>query len=84
MKAGLPPIPERSLGILLKGNISDRSKSSHQECMQNDHLMENSLLSTINKPLFYNNQQIYKKIIDWFEVWRPWQKQILLSELTNR
>ena len=36
------------------------------------------------RPQFYNNQQIYKKVIEWFESWRPWQQRTLLCGLTNR
>ncbi|XP_052058643.1 uncharacterized protein LOC127698930 isoform X19 [Mytilus californianus] len=31
-----------------------------------------------------NNQQIYKKICDWFEVWRSWQQQHLLCGIIDR
>ncbi|XP_071159163.1 uncharacterized protein [Mytilus edulis] len=31
-----------------------------------------------------NNQQIYKKICDWFEVWRSWQQQHLLFGIIDR
>lgn len=31
-----------------------------------------------------NNQQIYKKIGDWFEAWRPWQQQHLLCGIVDR
>lgn len=31
-----------------------------------------------------NNQQIYKKICDWFDVWRPWQQQHLLCGIADR
>ena len=33
---------------------------------------------------FLSNQQIYKRVLEWFEIWRPWQQRMLLCGITNR
>ncbi|XP_045168387.2 uncharacterized protein LOC123531449 isoform X2 [Mercenaria mercenaria] len=31
-----------------------------------------------------NNQQIYKTVCEWYEVWRPWQQKVLLCGIVDR
>ncbi|XP_021366958.1 uncharacterized protein LOC110459164 isoform X2 [Mizuhopecten yessoensis] len=31
-----------------------------------------------------NNQQIYRKVTDWFQAWRPWQQCVLLCGIADR
>ncbi|XP_052767636.1 uncharacterized protein LOC128208212 isoform X2 [Mya arenaria] len=31
-----------------------------------------------------NNQQIYKLVCEWYEVWRPWQQRVLLCGIVDR
>ena len=38
----------------------------------------------IHNSQFCSTQQIYKKVTEWFESWRPWQQRTLLCGLTNR
>lgn len=33
---------------------------------------------------FLNNQQIYRKVTDWFQAWRPWQQCVLLCGIGDR
>ncbi len=33
---------------------------------------------------YYNNQQIYFKVREWFVSWQPWQQKMLLNGITNR
>ena len=33
---------------------------------------------------YFNNQQLFRKVWEWFEAWTPWQQKMLLCGLTNR
>lgn len=33
---------------------------------------------------YFNNQQLFRKVWEWFESWTPWQQKMLLCGLTNR
>ena len=37
-----------------------------------------------NQEYVFHNHDAYRKVCDWFEYWRDWQKKILLCGITNR
>ena len=51
-----------------------------------------SILSNPSEPLplspnhdyVFNNYDSYKRVCEWFDCWRDWQKRILLCGITNR
>ena len=61
------------------GNQSNLHKSTSLSILSNP-----SETVQQHQDYVFNNYDAYRKICDWFDCWRDWQKKILLCGITNR